>query len=242
MRLRCSHPENDLLIDTSVLILYAWAPGQPAAVLSGWENNLKAREKILESADTLFGKYGFDATTTREIAEHSSVNKALIHYHFKTKDALLESVLDRYYAKLAVTFAAAAGHGGSLTEKMARLIDTYVDFLVDNRNFCRIIQREASGGKHVDLVRQRTLPFFQMGLQWVNQAFPESAKGDLAATHLLISFYGMIITYFTYSGVLEQLLGEDPFTPENLTARKKHLRRMLIMIVAELDTHASHHE
>jgi AcrR family transcriptional regulator len=50
------------------------------------------KEKILQAADELFGRLGYDAATTREIAERCQVNKALIHYHFKNKEGLLASV------------------------------------------------------------------------------------------------------------------------------------------------------
>ena len=54
----------------------------------------------MKAADKLFGDVGYDAATTREIAELSGVNKALIHYHFKSKEALFENVLDWYYENL----------------------------------------------------------------------------------------------------------------------------------------------
>ena len=57
----------------------------------------ETRQRILEAADGLFGELGFDVTTTRDIAERSGVNKALIHCHFGTKDDLLEALLDGYY-------------------------------------------------------------------------------------------------------------------------------------------------
>ncbi|MBW1873134.1 MAG: TetR/AcrR family transcriptional regulator, partial [Deltaproteobacteria bacterium] len=104
------------------------------------------RDKILMAADHLFGKGGFDATTTREIAERSQVNKALIHYHFKNKEGLLASVLDQYYEKLAQTLTNSLQATGTLRSRMLQLLDTYIDFLGQNRNFNRIVQREASGG------------------------------------------------------------------------------------------------
>ena len=37
----------------------------------------------------------------------------------------------------------------------------------------------------------------------------------------------MIISYFTYKGVLHHLLGTDPLSRQGLELRKKHLRRMV---------------
>ncbi|MCW2306804.1 CerR family C-terminal domain-containing protein [Rhodobium gokarnense] len=46
------------------------------------------RQKLLDAAIVLFGRKGFDATTTREIAEAAGVNIANIAYHFGGKEGL----------------------------------------------------------------------------------------------------------------------------------------------------------
>lgn len=202
---------------------------------------MSAKEKILDSAETLFGQNGFDATTTREIAERSDVNKALIHYHFKSKETLLQRVLDRYYDRLTDALRGALDGQEDTHSKILKLIDVYVEFLNKNLNFCRIIQREASGGKNRDQIRDHTTPTFQIGMQMLKNAFPQTEQGDMAAQHILISFYGMIVTYFTYSDVLEDLLGQDPLTPENLKDRKKHLKRMADIVLNDIQSN-SHFE
>lgn len=196
---------------------------------------MSAKEKILEAADGLFGEVGFDAATTREIAQRSGVNKALIHYHFQNKEALLVSVLDRYYENLSRTLVEALKKGTDFREKMAILVETYIDFLDNNRNFARIVQREASGGRNVQRVRTHMVPLFQMGKEVVHEAFPTTRSGVMAAEHLLISFYGIIISYFTFSDVLEHLLNTDPFSTENLRERKKHVIELLRIILEAVE-------
>jgi AcrR family transcriptional regulator len=197
----------------------------------------KARSKILLAADELFGQVGFDAATTREIAERSGVNKALIHYHFKNKEGLLTSVLDHYYEKLAETVLSSLQSGTSLRDKMVALVYAYVDFLAENRNFHRIVQREASGGRHMDQVHAHTAPLFEVGTTLVQQAFPFTRSGEMAAEQLLMSFYGMIISYFSYAGLLGQLIGDDPLSAENLELRKRHLARMIDVTIASIEAH-----
>ena len=196
------------------------------------------RENILDHADRLFGEHGFDATSTREIAEACSINKALIHYHFKSKDDLLRSLLDRYYESLGELLMGTLKGDGGLRERMLTLVDTYLDFLSDNLNFARIVQREASGGKHMEFIVDRMTPIFKLGADMMRTAFPRTKTGALAAEQLLVSFYGMMIGYFTYSGVLEHLIGDDPLSAKRLEARKRHLQEMVnIMIDAVENGH-----
>lgn len=194
-----------------------------------------ARARILEAADALFGELGFDAASTREIAERSGVNKALIHYHFGNKEGLLESVLESYYEDLAATVLDALQAETDLRGKLDRLVDVYLDFLAHNRNFNRIIQREATGGRYMDLVKARTAPLFEVGAALLKEHFPATRGGEMAATQLLVSFYGMIITYFTYDEMIGELLDTDPMAPANLAVRKQHLRRVVTIILADIE-------
>lgn len=195
---------------------------------------MNAREQILKAADNLFGEVGFDAATTREIAEKSGVNKALIHYHFKSKEALLEALLDSYYERLNRTLGKALEENGTMRERMTRLVDVYVDFLAKNLNFSRIVQRESSGTRHVDRIAKHLVPIFQTGTKLIEEAYPKTRTGELSAHQLFVSFYGMIVSYFTYSGVLGHLIQRDPLSKKELKLRKRHLMRMMDMVFDEL--------
>src|SRR6516162_4097843 len=52
-------------------------------------------ERILDAAERLFAQHGFDGTSIRAIVDEAKVNLAAVHYHFRSKDALLEAVLTR---------------------------------------------------------------------------------------------------------------------------------------------------
>lgn len=189
------------------------------------------KAKILDATDQLFGELGFDATSTRDIAERSGINKALIHYHFGTKDDLLEVLLDGYYERLTSELVAALGRHTEPEAQAMELLDAYADFLAKNRTFCTIVQREVASGAHVDAIVRRTLPVFRLGTTWLAQLAPES-RGELV--HLLTSVYGMVVTYFTYGRVLHQLDGVDPFSPAALDERKRHVRRVVALLFRDL--------
>jgi AcrR family transcriptional regulator len=195
-----------------------------------------ARERIIEAADKLFGEVGFNAASTREIAERSNVNKALIHYHFKNKEGLFVCVLERYYERLTANVKNAFQAGGDLRQKMHLLVNSHIDFLQENLNFNRIVQREAAGGKHLKRIHGYFAPIFKMAESMIHQAFPTTRSGEMAAVHLLVSYYGMIVTYFTFKDMLEQLTREDPLSKENLEIRKKHLIRMIDVVIDSIST------
>ena len=209
---------------------------------NGTPRDPDTRERILEAADRLFGELGFDATATRLIAERCGVNKALIHYHFGNKQRLFDAVLDRYYERLGEALRPLLAEGMPLRERLMTLIDGYMDFLTEHQRFSRMVQREIAGGRHLERIREHMLPLFQAGSMVLSSTYPHAAAGDLAAPHLLISFYGMIVSYFTYSPIVEGLLLEDPLSAERLNQRKAHLRRMAELAIAQLEADAHSHD
>lgn len=65
-------------------------------------NGKKTKERIYECAIDLFAQKGFDATSMREIAESVGIKKASMYSHFKSKDEILEKIVE-YPLKRAFT-------------------------------------------------------------------------------------------------------------------------------------------
>jgi AcrR family transcriptional regulator len=56
---------------------------------------IDTRDKIMQAAEELFGEQGFAATSLRQIIAKADVNLAAIHYHFGSKEALLDQLVNR---------------------------------------------------------------------------------------------------------------------------------------------------
>ena len=54
----------------------------------------KTKERIFEAAIDLFAQKGFNATSMREIAETVGIKKASMYSHYKSKDEILEKILE----------------------------------------------------------------------------------------------------------------------------------------------------
>jgi AcrR family transcriptional regulator len=53
------------------------------------------RDQLLDAANTVFSKVGFEATRMEDVAEAAGVAKGLLYKHFDSKDALFEALLER---------------------------------------------------------------------------------------------------------------------------------------------------
>jgi AcrR family transcriptional regulator len=56
---------------------------------------IDTKEKIMDTAAELFGEQGFAATSLRQIIAKAEVNLAAIHYHFGSKENLLDELIHR---------------------------------------------------------------------------------------------------------------------------------------------------
>lgn len=56
---------------------------------------LKTKDKILNSAQLIFNKKGFESTSVEEIAKHAGITKAMIYYHFNNKENIMLQLIKR---------------------------------------------------------------------------------------------------------------------------------------------------
>src|ERR1700737_916500 len=63
------------------------------------------RSRVQEVALELFAEQGYEKTSLREIAERLGVTKAALYYHFKSKEDIVHSFTEDYFAELDALIA-----------------------------------------------------------------------------------------------------------------------------------------
>ncbi len=54
------------------------------------------RNEILDAADELFAQKGFDGTSTNDILEKVGIARGTLYYHFKSKEDIMDALIERY--------------------------------------------------------------------------------------------------------------------------------------------------
>ena len=92
-------------------------------------------DKIIAAAADEFEDKGFNGARMQQIADKAGINKALVHYYFRSKEKLFEKVFlivtQRAFKKLAT----ALSDSGSVFEKIENFFNMHQDLLWKNRNF-----------------------------------------------------------------------------------------------------------
>lgn len=58
------------------------------------------RNEILDAAERLFGSKGFDGTSTNDILHEIGIARGTLYYHFKSKEDILDAMIDRMTGRL----------------------------------------------------------------------------------------------------------------------------------------------
>ncbi|MGC8229422.1 TetR/AcrR family transcriptional regulator [Pseudobacillus badius] len=58
------------------------------------------KNEILDVADELFGKKGFDGTSTNDILEKVGIARGTLYHHFKSKEDIMDALIERYSDRL----------------------------------------------------------------------------------------------------------------------------------------------
>jgi AcrR family transcriptional regulator len=111
------------------------------------------RARIQQVALELFAEQGYERTSLREIAERLGVTKAALYYHFKSKEDIVRSFTEDYFARLDALIAWGGEQPpGAGTSR--ELIDRYITIVLESGEVFRFLERNQAtvhgteDGKH----------------------------------------------------------------------------------------------
>lgn len=188
----------------------------------------ETRQRLILAALDVFGRYGFEAAPTREIARRADANLAAIVYHFGGKEALHRAVAEYVVAQVGsrigpMLASAAAGDLSTLSaaeaaDRLKRLAATQVEFMLGTAEaelWARFIMREQMDPSAAFEVIYEFMAAAHMRVaRLVGIALREDAESERVRVRAF-SMMGQILVFrFCHPAVL-RLLGKDAFTAED---------------------------
>ncbi len=106
------------------------------------ENDRQSEEKIFEAATEVFIDRGMDGARMQEIADRAGINKALLHYYYRSKDHLFNAVFEKIAQKIFMKFAPVFSEDLSLEDKIRFFYKEHITFLQNNPRLPAFILNE----------------------------------------------------------------------------------------------------
>ncbi|MBS1664280.1 MAG: TetR/AcrR family transcriptional regulator [Bacteroidetes bacterium] len=196
------------------------------------------REHILIVAEKLFGEKGFDGTSVRDIAQHAGVNLAMISYYFGSKEKLLEAMIE-YRAGYAYGILEELNKNETLSpwDKIDRLVEFYVDRILNNLPFHNIMYQESATNYRSDEIKNRVVAIKMRNLEQITKIITDGQQKklfrqvDIAMT--VGTIMGTISSYTQSRAFSCQILAiqedtNDELYRSRLSVRlKSHLKQLL---------------
>jgi AcrR family transcriptional regulator len=192
------------------------------------------KEEILEVATRLFAERGYEGTSMNDVAERVGMRKASLFYHFATKDALYESVLDRLVASIGSALGMVYGGDGTFEQRLERAAETLTDVLGSHQYAARLLLREAMDWGPVirGKLLEHIMEVLEASTAFVRAGQEAGAFVDGDPTQMILSQMGMQFLPFALGQLVEKFGGTQPFAPEFVSARRaavrQQVRRMVI--------------
>jgi TetR/AcrR family transcriptional regulator len=169
-----------------------------------------------------------------DVAERVGMRKASLFYHFATKDALYEAVLDRLVVTIGSALAAIYSADGSFAERLETSAETATTVLATHPFAARLLLREAMDwgpvirgklGEHILAVLEASTGFLRAG-----QEAGAFVDGD--PRHMVLTALGVHFLPFALGHLVQRYAGTDPFDPGFVAARcvavRKQVRDMIV--------------
>ena len=87
-------------------------------VCYGKKKNTNAENQILNAAKNVFQSKGMDGARMQEIADKAGINKAMLHYYYRSKQLLFEAVFKNAFALLAPQLNKVLNDDSSIEDKI----------------------------------------------------------------------------------------------------------------------------
>ncbi len=185
------------------------------------------RERILDTAEELFARYGYAATSITDIADRVGIRGPGVYKHYRNKLHIYECVLARLFDPLHDVIESLS-HGDT-PEDMMRQVRVVLTNHAERPNMARLIQ-------HATLANDETLKI--LSDKWYRPFF--SYISELSATTdkswinipSVMTFHCMILGYITLAPLHARIFDLDPLS-DNLVQTQLDFQHKLLELIGD---------
>lgn len=170
---------------------------------------MNTHEIILRVAGAEFAEHGLAGARVDRIAMRANINKAMIYYHFRSKDQLYQAVIENHVQSIGQFLEGAFTEESGLETFLFKLARFYNSIASERSTFVPILLREiASGGERFRVALSNVIVEKGLSRKFQKIIDDGAAKGELRkvdSKQAIISFIGMNIFYIMVAPMINQV-------------------------------------
>jgi TetR/AcrR family transcriptional regulator len=200
----------------------------------------RSRAAILDAAEELFARDGFDATSLAEIGDAAGVSRGTPSYFFGSKEELYVAVLERLYALRnealepafapLAAWALAKAPSEPLEAVLTRSVDGYLRFLHGRPSFVDIFEREAlAGGDRLRRFNEQSTVIEDAFATLKRRARARGLK-PFDVDHAVMTFVSLCVLPVAHRNTMLRRHGVSVDDRRFLTARRKQIVDLMLRV------------
>lgn len=188
-------------------------------------------EKILAAARKIFLNKGMDGARMQDIADEAGINKALLHYYFRSKDKLFEQIFLEVASSMLPRIFSIFQSDDTLFTKIEKFCDTYITQEIKTPYVPIFILNEVNRQPQAFLkkVLGNTSPPVEKLLQQIEQETKAGLIKPIDPLQLLLNTLSLCIFPFLASPMIQLLTGMEAKNFRALMEERKKLVSQLII-------------
>lgn len=188
--------------------------------------NTSTEEQIKDAARRVFTSKGYAATRTRDIAEESGFNLALINYYFRSKEKLFDIIMTEQLQMFIHSISDTLNdEQTTLHQKIELIADHYIDMLIANPGLPIFIMNEINVSPEKLFEKLGfgvNIKDFYIVKQW-QQLAAEGKLPQFSPIHLVMNFIAMTVFPFIASPLIRNKSGMSITAFNKLMLERKQL-------------------
>lgn len=195
----------------------------------------QTEEAILKAAEEEFLKKGFDGARTTTIAQAAGVTHSMLHYYFRTKEAIFDRILDEKIKLMSETVLAAFGKKGlPIVDRIIDGMERHFNIIAENPNLPRFIVNEVfTHPERYEILRSRIQCVIDELTSELQQEMDAAAeRGEIEKIDvriLMIDIISLNVFSFLAYPIIEPIMGNlTKDRADFFEKRKEENKEMLI--------------
>ncbi|UPS91079.1 TetR/AcrR family transcriptional regulator [Bizionia sp. M204] len=168
-------------------------------------------EQILDAAKKIFQTKGMDGARMQEIADAANINKAMLHYYYRSKQLLFEAVFKNAFSMLAPQLNTILNDDSSIEEKVKNFTSNYISFIIKHPYLPNFIIQELN--RNPDFLQKiqenSTLLNIEKFKKRVDFEIKEGILNPISGEQLFINILALNIFPFVAKPLVKAFTKED---------------------------------
>ncbi len=200
-------------------------------------------DRILDAALSVFSKKGKDGARMQEIADEAGINKALLHYYFRSKDRLYEAVFRNVFTQFTLQHAQSVREAPTFAETLKSFIDGFIESIRQKPDIVRLMVNEnlAGGNTLGRLITEKThesAPPSILKLK-LTEAVESREIRAVNVEHTLLTILSCCLFFFIWAPTIRIKVPDSKRWDTFVDARKTHIFELLYQGMIHPEVHPS---